>query len=68
MQKLYSTADKISEGCLEAKGNIWKTEQHFQGYIPELISRKVKVIELHFYLFKEMSAHPHSPWSDSCDF
>lgn len=61
MQKRYSIADKISEECWEAKGSIWKTEQHFQGYIPELIGRKVKVRGLHLYLFKEMAPHPYSP-------
>lgn len=40
MQKLFSIADKIPEECLEVKGNIWKTEVHFQGYILNLTGRK----------------------------
>lgn len=69
MQKLFSIADKIPEECLEAKGNIRKIELHFQGYIPELISRKVKVIGLELYLFKETDGPTptFTLMSDSCD-
>lgn len=54
MQKPFSIADKIPEECLEAKGNICKTEVHFQGYIPNLMSGKDKARRLQLYLFKEM--------------
>lgn len=54
MQKPFSIADKIPEECLEVKGNIWKTEVHFQGYIPSLTDRKDKARRLWLYLFKGM--------------
>lgn len=54
MQKTFSIADKIPEECLEAKGNICKTEVHFQGYIPNLMTSKGKARRLQLYLFKEM--------------
>lgn len=61
MQKKFSIADKIPEECLEAKGNICKTEVHFQGYIPNLMRVKAKQEGCSYISLRRwMAPHPYS--------